>query len=502
VAVDFLHLAGTAFLELPQLAVILTDIDYRVAYWNKGAELLFEVRSDQAVDRLLDQLITFPDIGHGLRPSLPPAESLLPVKGDKVLVVETNCIPLKDDHFDTSGFLIVIQDITARRRSEQARDAAEETSRTKDKFMAMVAHELRTPLYAILNWTQLFRTGALTGADLPAAFDSIENNASSLSKLMEDLLDISRTIAGKLRLDIGPVRLALIIDRAIDSLRAESDTKHIRIKKSLDDSVGEVAGDLDRLQQVVLNLLSNAIKFTPDDGCVEVWLEGAGRKARLTVSDTGPGISEEFLHSIFDPFSQADARSSKRRGGLGLGLAIVRHLVELHEGTIDVASREGHGASFTVELPLWKVMLTHNDQTNGRNQFRRPDLPLAGLRVIVVDDSRDLLEMLDVALTQYGAAVKLATTTSEAIDALKHWKPDVLVSDIELQGEDGYRLISEVRGMEARQGGRTPAIALSGYTLAEYQERAISAGYQMFISKPVELSQLEAAIALVTGRAG
>jgi PAS domain S-box-containing protein len=498
--VDFLHLAGAAFLELPQLGVVVTDINYRVAYWSKGAERLLDIDSDHATGRQLDQIIQFPDIRDDLRASLTEVEPHQARKSDERMLVETICVPLKDAHHNATGFLLVMQDITGRRRDEQARAEAEEANRTKDKFIAMVAHELRTPLNAILNWAHLFRTGTISPTEVSRAFATMEHNARSLSKLIEDLLDICRTVAGKLRLDVGPVGLCVVINEAVHSLRPAAANKHIAIKTTLDDTVGAVAGDLDRLQQIVFNLLSNAIKFTPEKGHIEIKLERAGSKGRITVSDTGPGISEEFLPFIFEPFSQADARSSHRRGGLGLGLAMARHLIELHGGTIQVSSREGHGASFTVELPLWRYLLAPGLEARRGNPADKPNLPLAGLRVILVDDCLDMLEMLEVALTHYGAAVKLATTTSEAIEVLRHWKPDVLVSDIAMPYEDGYALITKVRRMESKLGGSTPAIALSGYSVAEHQERAISAGYQMLITKPVELSQLEAAIALLAGR--
>ena len=505
VPVDFLRLAGAAFLELPAHGVIVTDNHHRIAYWSKGAERLLEIYSDQAMNRQVEQVIQFADSKSGdelcLGDSPAAWESRQAIRRGKPLLVESICMPLKDDQQNTVGFLFVMQDKGESGRDQRARLQAEEANRAKDRFIAMAAHELRTPINAILGWTQMFHRGIISDTEIPMTFATIENNARSLSRLTEDLLDISRMAAGKFRLEVRRVELFMVIDKAIQSLRPAAAGKHIEIKMALDTSLGTVAGDPHRLQQIVFNLLSNAIKFTPDKGCVEVKVERLDSKAQITVSDTGPGISEEFLPHIFDPFSQADVTNGERREGLGLGLTIVRHIVDLHNGTIHVNSNKGHGTSFIVELPLWRDLLVARDEICVSHFTDRSGLPLAGLRVLVVDDSDDLLELFEEALTLYGAAVELTKTAAEAIEVIRRWKPDVLVSDIELQGEDGYALIARVRDMAAEQGGSTPSIAITGYAEPEDQERALAAGYQMFIAKPVELSELEAAIALLAGRA-
>lgn len=355
--VDFLRRAGDALLNLPQLGVIITDINYRIAYWSRGAERLLEIDSDQAVDRQVDQVIQCSDIEPDTCASLAAMGSHQAKKSGKLIDVETTCIPLNDGQHNTAGFLFVMQDITEEKHAERACAKAEEDKFAKDRFMATVAHELRTPLNVILGWVQLFRNGANSDTDISQAFSAIEHNAKSLSRLIEDLVDLSRIVAGNLRLDIRPVGLVVIIDRTVTSLHPVAAAKNIHINKELDNSVGTVAGDADRLQQIVFNLLTNAIKFTPDGRHVEVKLDRADSKARLTVSDTGPGISKEFMPFIFDSFSQAGAANTKRGAGLGLGLAIARHLVELHKGTIKVESSENRGASFIVELPLWGDLL-------------------------------------------------------------------------------------------------------------------------------------------------
>jgi signal transduction histidine kinase len=358
-SVDFLYLAGSALLELPQFAIIITDSDYRIAHWSTGAEQLFKIRSEAAVGQRLEHLIRFADMDFSdnrrLCGCLGALESHQVENIDK-LMVESICFSLEDNSRTMAGFLFVMQDVTEKRRTEEACAKAKEANELKDRFLATAAHELRTPLNAILGWTRLLRLQMVDTAEVLSAFATIEHNAMSLSRLIEDLLDVSRIIADKLRLDIGAVDLVVVIDKAVHAQRAAALSKQIRIDTALDASVGAVAGDPDRLQQIVGNLLSNAIKFSPREGVVKVKLEGASDRARIVVSDEGPGISEEFLPHIFEPFTQATAASTKRQAGLGLGLAIVQRLVDLHKGTIQVDSRKGYGAQFAVELPLWREL--------------------------------------------------------------------------------------------------------------------------------------------------
>ena len=393
-------------------------------------------------------------------------------------------------------------------RSQIARVEAETANRMKDEFLATVSHELRTPLNAIIGWAHLLRSGSIDQATAAQAIATIERNAKSQAQLIEDILDVSRVITGKLRLNIGTVDAASVINAAIDSVQLAADTKGIGLEVILDPSARHVSGDSSRLQQVVWNLLSNAIKFTPAGGRVEVRLERADSDVQITVSDTGQGISQDFLPFIFDRFRQADGTSTRSHGGLGLGLAIVRHLVELHGGTVHVESAgQGCGATFTIKLPLAVTQDRPKDDRSDSGRLRSSDdinsqlapLPsLDGVRVLLVDDDQDTLNMLSVALTEYRATVQTARSVAEALEALQWFEPDVLVSDLAMPGEDGYSLISKARGLEANNGHQTPAVALTAYVRVEDRARALSAGFNVFVPKPVEPNELITAIANLT----
>ncbi|HTG14763.1 MAG TPA: ATP-binding protein, partial [Blastocatellia bacterium] len=390
-------------------------------------------------------------------------------------------------------------------RERMARAEAESANRFKDEFLATVSHELRTPLNAIIGWSHLLRNGAIDGATAARGVETIERNARAQAQLIEDILDVSRVITGKLRLNIGSVDVASVINAAIDSVQLAADSKGIQLEVTLDPSARRVSGDSGRLQQVVWNLLSNAIKFTPPGGRVEVRLEHAGSNAQIRVSDTGQGIGSDFLPFIFDRFRQADGTSTRSHGGLGLGLAIVRHLIELHGGTVCADSPgRGCGATFTILLPLSvadeseksrrrdTASLTPYGDTNAQHDARPW---LDGVKVLLVDDDPDNLQILSVMLTEQKAKVQATASASEALQTLQWFKPDVLVSDLAMPGEDGYSLIGKVRALEAGSGRQTPAVALTAYVRVEDRARALSAGFNMFVPKPVEPSELIAAIA-------
>jgi signal transduction histidine kinase/ActR/RegA family two-component response regulator len=374
----------------------------------------------------------------------------------------------------------------------------QEANRAKDEFLATVSHELRTPLTPMLTWVRLLRTARLDPATATRALEAIERNARAQAQLVEDLLDVSRIITGKLRLDVRAVALESIVEAALDAVRPAADAKGIALDAALDPSV-VVAGDPDRLQQVLWNVVSNAVKFTPRGGRVEVWLGRAGDHAQVTVRDTGVGIRIEFLPFVFDRFRQADASPTRVHGGLGLGLAIVRHLVELHGGSVEAASEgEGRGATFAVRLPL-----AAGDVKVGAEAGRpAAAAALDGLRVLVVDDEPDTLEALSAALAGYGARVRTALSTREALASLDGGDVDVLVADIGMPGEDGYALVRELRGRPAHRGGRIPAAALTAYARPVDAERALAAGFQVHVAKPVEPGDLAALIARLAGRGG
>jgi signal transduction histidine kinase/ActR/RegA family two-component response regulator len=384
-------------------------------------------------------------------------------------------------------------------REQAARADAEQANRLKDEFLATASHELRTPLTAILGWSHMLRQGTLDKARAARALETIERNAKAQAQLVEDILDVSHVITGKLRLDIATVDIAPVINAAIDSVQLAADSKNIQLSVTFDPSARHVSGDAGRLQQVVWNLLSNAVKFTPGGGRVEVRLERAGAHAQLTVSDNGSGFSTAFAPYLFDRFRQADGSSTRRHGGLGLGLAIVRHLVELHGGVVRADSPgEGCGATFTVTLPLAAKDRRAGDdgsKLTGETGVCLNSLrSLEGVQVLLVEDNDDSLNTLATILTGYKATVHTAASVADALDALRWCDPGVLVSDLAMPYEDGYALVSKLRAREAETGKHTPAIALTAYVTVEERARALSAGFNAFVAKPVDPDELIDAI--------
>ena len=383
---------------------------------------------------------------------------------------------------------------------------AREANRIKDEFLATLSHELRTPLTAMLGWTQLLRAGALDANETAHGLEIIERNVLSQAKLIDDLLDVSRIITGKLRLSVRPISMITVIDSAIDVVRPGAHAKGVRISTNLDPQAASVVGDPDRLQQVVWNLLVNAVKFTPAGGEIDVRLSRTESKIQLQVSDTGEGICPEFLPHIFDRFRQADSSSKRSHGGLGLGLAIVRHVIELHGGSVSAVS-EGRqkGATFIVNLPVAAVVSPEHHSHANPGVHRPPlsataPVDLDGLHVLVVDDEADGREAIAKVLKVRGAEVATASTVREALELLKAAPPDVLVSDIGLPGEDGYDLIRQVRNLDDERAKRLPAIALTAFAREEDSLRAISAGFQLHASKPIEPSVLTSLVARLAGR--
>jgi signal transduction histidine kinase/DNA-binding response OmpR family regulator len=391
-------------------------------------------------------------------------------------------------------------------REQAARAEAEAANRTKDEFLATLSHELRTPLTAVLGWAHLLRSGKLTDETAANALETIERNARAQSQLIDDLLDVSRIITGKLSLDTRAIELAPIVEAAINSVRPAAQAKNIQLHADLNHATGLVAGDASRLQQVVWNLFSNSIKFTPQNGRVNVSLKRSNSHAEITVSDTGQGISPEFLPHVFDRFRQADGTTTRTHGGLGLGLAIVRHLVELHGGTVHADSAgAGQGATFTVNLPLINSDVDYSEAERARSTPVDVETTVSyslldGLRVLVVDDEVDTRDLIAAVLARVGAEVQTAATASEALQALEHWIPDVLVSDIGMPDEDGYTLIKKVRELDAKQPGWIPALALTAYASVEDRMRALSAGFQMHMTKPLDPAELVAVVASLCGR--
>lgn len=382
-------------------------------------------------------------------------------------------------------------------REEAARREAEQANRLKDEFLATVSHELRTPLNAVLGWARMLRTGTLDPAASERGLDAIERNAKMQAQLIEDLLDVSRIVSGKLRLDPRAADLAGIVESAMDVVRPSAEARAITLASVLDPAAGAITGDADRLQQVVWNLLSNAVKFTGKGGRVEVRLQRVDSLIELTVRDDGQGIAPEFLPHVLELFRQADASSTRGQMGLGIGLAIARRIVEMHGGTIRAASAGlGAGATFAVSLPVRAIAaLPAASEAPAMSSLAA----LRGIRILVVDDQPDGRELVRAALSQCGAEVRTVDSARAAREAVEAWRPDVLVSDIGMPGEDGYALIRQIRGLPADKGGLTLAVALTAYARVEDRMKTLAAGFHMHVPKPVEPSELVAIVQSLVG---
>src|SRR6266542_2487851 len=449
------------------------------------------------------------------------ARALL-LKDGSAVDISLTASPIKNAQGEVIGASGIARDITERKRADEvirgayeqesaARAEAENANRLKDEFLATVSHELRSPLNSILGWARMLGGKRLDEEESARALEIIQRSARAQNQLISDLLDVSRIITGKSRLDVSTVELIPIIEAAMDIARPAADAKKIRLVSALDPAAGPVSGDADRLQQVVWNLMSNAVKFTPAGGQITVRLERGGTHVTIAVSDTGEGIEPEFLPFVFDRFSQFERRPARAHGGLGLGLAIVRHLVELHGGTVSAASRgRGQGATFTVALPLASPRKASRgagrDHLDGADEIPQSHAPspwrLRDLRVLVVDDEPDARILLGLILLSYEAEVRDCASAAEALQILDEWRPDVLVSDIGMPFLDGYELMRKVRAREPERGGLVPALALTAYARAEDAGRALEAGYQAHIPKPVEPGKLATVVASLAGRGG
>jgi signal transduction histidine kinase/CheY-like chemotaxis protein len=395
----------------------------------------------------------------------------------------------------------------AQEEAVEARKQAEAANRTKDVFLATLSHELRTPLTAVLGWAHILRSMKLDDETARHGLQIIERNALSQNQLIQDLLDVSRIITGKLRLDVRPVELTPIIEAALDSVRQAIEAKTIELDVEFGTESDVVNGDPDRLQQVVWNLLSNAIKFTSKGGSIGIRLERHGSDVQIKVSDTGQGISPEFLPHVFERFRQEDGSTTRAHGGLGLGLAVVRHLIEQHGGTVSAESEgEQQGSTFTVNLPIIAVneradeAESEADEIASQSQLNDSEL-LSGVRVLLVDDQPDARELLSLVLKHAGAEATSAASSAIALKMLVERRFDVLVSDIGMPDEDGFALISQIRSLSTEEGGSIPAIALTAYATDEDRQRALDAGFVEHLPKPVEPAELVAIVASLAARA-
>lgn len=440
-------------------------------------------------------------------------ETVCRTKNGEERNIEISIFTMRSGLGEPLCYVSINRDITARKRTEEelaqllvrersARADAEKANRLKDEFLATLSHELRTPLNAVIGWSRILKSGRLDDESSGHAIEVIERNAWAQKQIIEDILDVSRVITGKLQLHLGPVDLVSVVNAALDAVRPALEAKDIRVKTNYREGLRIIAGDADRLQQVVWNLLSNASKFTPNGGVLGVRVAQDENYAEIEISDTGPGIAPEFLPHVFERFRQADGSTTRTHGGLGLGLAIVRHLVELHGGLIGAQNvTEGTGAVFTVKLPLPSTELSL-DREEPATQFEETlnDEDLEDVRILVVEDELDALDLITVDLTEHGARVRGASSAAEALDLLRQEQFDLLISDIGMADTDGYNLIKQVRAHEGDKGEHIPAIALTAYARTQDRIRAIAAGYNTHVAKPVEIRELVTVAKCLTGK--
>jgi PAS domain S-box-containing protein len=486
-------------------AICMLGPDGEIVSWNAGAERLFGFAADEIIGRNFGCFFPPVEREDGA-PDAHLAAALLNGKheiegqrvrrGGSVFDADVVVTPLTRDRGQPRGFSLVIRDITERKRMEddlrRRAEDLESANRAKEDFLATLSHELRTPLNAMLGWTRLLRMGQLDKDATDRALETIERNAHVQEQLITDILDVSRIVTGKLRLNLCPLEISPIVEAAIDAVRPTAEAKGVVLHSQIEPA-GSVLGDADRLQQVFWNLLANAIKFTPRGGSVTVSSGRAGAYAAVKVVDTGEGIAPELVPFIFDRFRQGDASSTRPHGGLGLGLSIVRHIVELHGGQVQALSEgANHGATFSVQFPVRAVQHVEAAATLA------PDPPLAGLKILVVDDEPDAREIVSTALAQCGAKTAAVASAREAIERIADFRPDVVVSDIAMPGEDGYSLVRRIRAM--RTQADVPVVALTAFTQPEDRRRALSAGFRHFVPKPVELDELAAVVRTVVHR--
>jgi PAS domain S-box-containing protein len=512
-----------AIIESTDDAVVSTTLDGIITTWNPAAERTYGYTVSEALgspvsivtpagltgelQEILDSLRSGHQVEH--------LETVRIRKDGTLLDVSVTISPIRDEAGEIVGASTVARDITERKRAERerelllmreqsARHQAEEANRLKDEFLATLSHELRTPLTAIIGWAHMLTTSQMDDSSTRHGIRIIERNAHAQKQLIEDVLDVSRIITGKLTVETERVDLLAVVYAAMDSVRPAADAKMIALSCTFDPLSVDVYGDAARLQQVVWNLLSNAVKFTPEGGTVKVEIDRVDTRTRIIVRDSGKGIAPEFLPFVFDRFRQGDGSITRQHGGLGLGLSIVRQLVEAHGGAVHAESAGlGHGSTFTVELPVaagsFPTIVKPSSgtsevgvdaQVSSTSVAAAASTPLKGMSILLIDDDLDALEMLVVFLRQNGGQITAVASVAEAYRALQHLRPDVIVSDIGMPDEDGYEFIRKVRSLSVEQGGQTPAIALTAYAGENDQAEAFRAGYQRYLAKPTEPGEL------------
>ena len=538
------HQRLTFHVENSPLAVVEWDSDFCVSRWSESAERLFGWKAEEVLGKhVTDWHFVFADdVNDVVQLTSKQREGSETrgvlrnrnyTKNGSIVHCEWYNSVLNDDEGKLVSVLSLVLDVTARElaaqeragallREREAREEAERADRLKDEFLATLSHELRTPLTSVLGWATLIRSGDIDEANYAIALETIERNARLQARLIDDLLDVSRIITGNLHLELRPIDLSPVVEAARDAVRPTAEAKGIQMRTSLGASECSIKGDSNRLRQVVWNLLLNAIKFTPRGGSVTTRLSCNDSSVLLTVADTGEGIDPDFLPHVFDRFRQAEGSISRRQGGLGLGLAVVRHLVELHGGSVRAASAgKGKGATFTVELPLVRaeagsvardvvaagapgnhpatVIAGANEGRVGKAKanlqtLRTEEVSLNGVSVLLVEDDVDTRNLIHRVLELRGAKVTSTASAAEALKAFKVKIPDVLVSDIAMPDEDGYSLMRKVRSLPHEHGGQIPAIALTGYASAKDKADTFAAGYQAHLAKPLEPADLITAI--------
>ena len=507
--------------------VIATDDQGRVTQLNAVAEALTGWTEADAVGKRLEEVFVVihdesrrpaeSPIGRVLRDNVIVKlanPTVLISKDGRETPVDDSAAPIKAADGRVAGVVMVFRDVTERHRAERERAAlleaaraaergAEHASRTKDEFLAMVSHELRTPLNAVLGWADMLRSGTLAKARRERAVDAVYANAKRQVRLIDELLDISRIMSGKLRLERTALDLPGVVRAALDVVQPAADAKHLHLAVEADPSIGPFYADAARLQQIFGNLLSNAVKFTPEGGAVHLRICRVDGVVECVVTDAGPGISPDFLPSVFEPFRQADGSTTRRHGGLGLGLSIVKHLVEAHGGTVTAESSGGRqGATFIVRLPIVSVYADEPDPTAAES-MTPVDTPtvgvatvsLQGVSVLVVDDDADSREIVAASLEQFGAVVLTAASAAEALDLLKTERVHVLLADVAMPDEDGYTLIRQLRALQRPDTAAIPAAALTSMARAEDRQHALQAGFQLHLAKPIDSRSLVDAVA-------
>jgi PAS domain S-box-containing protein len=509
-----------AIVESAEDAIISKNLDGIVMSWNSAAEKLFGYLAAEIIGKPITILIPadHPDeevqilkrIRRGER--IEHHETQRRRKDGSIVEVAQTISPIRDSLGRVVGVSNITRDVTEQKRSErrerealrqaqEARRQAEDASIAKDEFLATISHELRTPMTAILGWSRMMMSGELTPDRQQRGIEIIDRNARAQAQLIEDLLDISRIVSGRLRIEFKPVDMAAVIAAAVESIRPTAEAKKIRIQTVLSSAGGPILGDADRLQQVIWNLLSNAVRFTGRDGFIQIELQRIESQVEISVTDNGIGIKPEFFPHLFERFTQADSSTTRSRGGLGMGLAIVKSLVELHGGVVSAYSEgEGKGSTFTVKLPISAIRLERKQEPQAQKSRSSVHIKdrheLVGLKILVVDDEADTVELLRFLFNDAGAIIQTAQSVEEALQIFDSWQPDILVSDIGMPKIDGYELIRIIR--EERHS-RIPAVALTAMARIDDRLKALTAGYQMHVSKPVEPVELISIVASLVG---